>query len=70
VVGEALIERSTRTLGDPTHGVLVGDDFYYIANSGWDVIDEHGNVKPGSQLTPAFIMQVTLGSIYERFDRH
>ena len=33
---------SPQTLGDPTHGVVVGDYFYYIANSGWDVLDEHG----------------------------
>ena len=23
-------------LGEPTHGVFAGDDFFYLANTGWD----------------------------------
>jgi hypothetical protein len=34
------IEANWQGLGDPTHGVRVGNRFYFIANSGWDV-------KPG-----------------------
>jgi len=55
---EKIIERSTETLGDPTHGVIIGDDFYYIANSGWDIIDEHGNIKPGAKLSMPRVMRV------------
>ncbi len=51
VASEDVIERATPTLGDPTHGVVVGDWFYYIANSGWDVLDEHGDVKTGEKLS-------------------
>ncbi len=57
VTSEELIERSTATLGDPTHGVVVGDWFYYIANSGWDVLDEHGDVKAGEKLSPGLVMR-------------
>jgi hypothetical protein len=57
VVSAETIERATPTLGDPTHGVFVGNDFYYIANSGWSELDDHGDVKPGSKLTAAHIMQ-------------
>jgi len=57
VVSSEVIERATPTLGDPTHGVSVGDDFYYIANSGWSELDDHGDVKPGAKLTPAHIMR-------------
>jgi len=60
IVSEEIIERATPTLGDPTHGVMVGDSFYYIANSGWSNLDDAGNVKAGSKLTPARIM------LYER----
>lgn len=42
VTEESLIERATPILGDPTHGVIVGDTFFYIANSGWDTLDAHG----------------------------
>ncbi|UWZ83063.1 hypothetical protein [Occallatibacter riparius] len=45
---------------DPTHGVVVGNDFYYIANSGWGQLDDHGDVKPGSRLTSARIMHYSL----------
>ncbi|HEX8814026.1 MAG TPA: hypothetical protein VF753_00850 [Terriglobales bacterium] len=59
VVSEELIERSTHSL-DPTHGVTLGDNFYYIANSGWSQLDDHGNLKPGSKLTPARLMRFHL----------
>ena len=54
------IEKGTATLGDPTHGVIVGRSFYYIANSGWSELDEHGEVKPESKLTGAHIMRFKL----------
>ena len=58
IESEEVIERATSTLGDPTHGVVVGDFFYYIANSGWSELDDHGDVKAGSKLTPARVMRV------------
>jgi hypothetical protein len=65
IIAETIIERSTETLGDPTHGVFVGDDFYYIANSGWDIIDDHGNLKPGAHPSAALIMRVSLNALGE-----
>jgi len=44
-------------LGEPTHGVLAHGNFYYIANSGWDVLDRHGIVKPGARMTPPRLMR-------------
>lgn len=43
-----------RALGDPTHGGIAGDFFYYIANSGWDALDDHGNLKTGATLACIF----------------
>lgn len=60
VVSEQIIERETSTLGDPTHGAVVRDFFYYIANSGWSELNEHGDLKAGSKLTPARIMRFRL----------
>ena len=51
VVSWEVIEANWQGLGDPTHGVLVGDQFYYIANSGWDV-------KPGGVYEPATIRRM------------
>jgi len=60
IISEKIIERATPTLGDPTHGVIVGDDFYYIANSGWDKLGDDGATAPGATLTPAQVMRVRL----------
>jgi sugar lactone lactonase YvrE len=50
ITSEKIIERSTPAL-DPTHGVIVDGDFFFIANSGWDAIDDQGNMKPGAKLS-------------------
>jgi hypothetical protein len=63
IIGETIIECSTETLGDPTHGVFIGNDFYYIANSGWDILDDHGNLKPGAHPSAAVIMRVSLNAL-------
>ena len=60
IVSEDILERATPTLGDPTHGVVVGNDFYYIANSGWDVLDEHGNLLKGKELPTAHLMRTKI----------
>jgi sugar lactone lactonase YvrE len=59
IESEKIIERSTPTTGDPTHGVTVDDHFYYIANSGWDLVDDHGNFKPGSEPSAPRVMRVS-----------
>jgi len=60
ITGSKVIEQASTDFGDPTHGVVVGDDFYYIANSGWNQLDDHGEVKSGARLTPAYIMRYSL----------
>jgi hypothetical protein len=62
VESEFVIERASRTLGDPTHGVVVNGGFYYIANSGWDNLDQHGRIQAGKSLSPAVIMRAKLAS--------
>jgi len=63
VIGEKIIERSTEHFGDPTHGVVVDGSFYYIANSGWDLLDDQGHVKPGLNPSEASLMDVQLGEL-------
>jgi sugar lactone lactonase YvrE len=60
IESETIIERSTDTLGDPTHGVVIGNDFYYIANSGWDAVDDRGNLKAGAKPSVPRIMRAPL----------
>jgi len=56
---EKIIERPPPTIGDRTHGVMVDDSFYYIANSGWDIVDDHGNVQPGTEPSAPRVMRVS-----------
>jgi hypothetical protein len=52
IVSWETLEANWSGLGDATHGVRVGDQFYFIANSGWDV-------KPGGTFEPAIIRRMT-----------
>jgi hypothetical protein len=60
IESESLIERATPTLGDPTHGVVVNNWFYYIANSGWDALNDDGTPKAGSSPGRSVVMRVSL----------
>jgi hypothetical protein len=60
IISEDILERATPTLGDPTHGVVVGDYFYYIANSGWDALDDHGNLLKGKGLPTGRVMRAKI----------
>jgi hypothetical protein len=66
VESESILERATATLGDPTHGVVVDGSFYYIANSGWDTLDEHGNRKAGAAASQASLMRTDLDAKQNR----
>ncbi len=46
---QEILEANWAGLGDPTHGVVVGDEFSFIANSGWGEYDDAGHRKAGSQ---------------------
>ncbi len=45
---QRVLEANTPELGEPTHGVVVGDRFYFIADSGWDRYDDNGKKKDGA----------------------
>ena len=54
------LEANWEELGDPTHGVVVGRRFYFIANSGWDKLDDNGALKPGAHFTAPAIREMPL----------
>ena len=45
---QEVLEANTAGLGEPTHGTFDGDDFYFLANSGWNEYDQDGKKKAGS----------------------
>lgn len=59
IASQRPIESGTMRL-DPTHGVVAGDDFYYIANSGWNQLATDGSIRVGGRLTPASLMRAHL----------
>jgi hypothetical protein len=60
ILSTKVIQQSVSPGCDPTHGVVVGDHFYYLTNSGWAKLDEHGRVKDGMKLTGAAVMSYRL----------
>jgi len=61
VVSQSVLDRSTPGEGDYTHGVIVGEYFYYIVNSGWNAIDKYGN--PTAPLPDARVMRVRIPTL-------
>jgi hypothetical protein len=55
VTGWKVIERGSPGLGDPTHGVLTADGFYFLGNSGWDRFDDNGSIKAGAASPPTIL---------------
>jgi hypothetical protein len=56
IVRWSTIEANTPSLRDPTHGVLVGHEYYFIATSGWDRFTPSGAITPGAVLQPPVVM--------------
>ncbi len=54
------LERANPVLEEPTLGVLVGDQFYYVANSPWPRYDQDGNIGPESIHPVPLIMKIDL----------
>ena len=45
---------------EPTLGVLVGDSFYFIANSQWGALDEEGRLAPEDKLKEPVVLKLRL----------
>lgn len=45
---QEVLEANWPGLGEPTHGLFIGDDYLFIANTGWSEYDEHGKKREGS----------------------
>jgi hypothetical protein len=54
------IEANTPGLGSPSHGVVVGDTFYFLANTGWEQFDDNGALVPNAKLTPPSVWRMRL----------
>ncbi len=59
---QEVLEANTPELGEPTHGTMVGDTFYFIANTGWDQYDDDGQKKPASKPVESTVRKLLLPS--------
>jgi sugar lactone lactonase YvrE len=57
---QEVLEANTPALGEPTHGTIVGNTFYFIANSGWDQYDDQGKKKPGTSPVQSEVLSIAL----------
>jgi hypothetical protein len=60
ILSTKVIEQAASPGRDATHGVIVGNNFFYLANSGWAKLDEHGNLKDGMHFTEPVVMSYKL----------
>jgi hypothetical protein len=53
-------EANSSWLGEPTHGVLVDGDFYFLANTGWGEFDQQGKKKAGAEPVESTVRRLPL----------
>ena len=55
-----MIEANTPELGEPTHGVVLGNEFHFLANTGWDTFEAAGPKKAGAAPTTSSVRKLTI----------
>ena len=57
---QEVLEANTADLGEPSHGTIVGNTFYFLANTGWDQYDDDGKKKAGSAPVESTVRKMVL----------
>ena len=57
---QQVLESGTSGFGEPTHAVVVGDSLWFIADVGWDRLDESGRRKAGAPPSHAELRRIAL----------
>jgi len=60
IVKFEIIDRDHPAFGEPTLGVVVGKEFYYIANSQWGGYTEDHQIKQNKDLADIIVLKVNL----------
>jgi hypothetical protein len=58
-----VIDRNLGVADEPTLGVVMGEELFYVANSQWEKRTEDGSPLPGAALAPTVILRLPLGAI-------
>jgi len=59
---QTVLEANWPGLGEPTHGVVVGRDFYFLANTGWNAFDAQGKKVPGALAVESSLWRLALNA--------
>ncbi|HXB75741.1 MAG TPA: hypothetical protein VNY05_46345 [Candidatus Acidoferrales bacterium] len=57
---QAVLEANSPGLGEPTHGTVVGTDFYFLASTGWNDYDDKGKKKEGTAPVESYVRKISL----------
>ena len=60
VLDADVLERAKPAVSDPTHGVMVGGTFYFIARSGWDRVHADGTLAPSGAGDAPLVRRIEL----------
>jgi hypothetical protein len=60
VTGQSVVESGSERLGEPTHGVVVGNDYVFLANTGWDRVGADQKLAAKPEAKPAQLLRVPL----------
>ncbi len=60
VTATKVLVQDTSSIREPTHGLVVGDSFHFIANSGWDGFGADGALRKDHGLTPPAVLSIRL----------
>jgi hypothetical protein len=58
VVSAVSIAQNAESIREPTHGVFVGNDYYFIANGGFGAFGDDGNLRKGERAIAPVIMRM------------
>jgi hypothetical protein len=60
IIRTEIIDRNVPLADEPTMGIVLGDDFVYVANSHWGKYDDDGSLLPNARLRRPVLMSVGL----------
>ena len=66
VAGQSVVESGTERLGEPTHGVVAGSDYVFLANTGWDRVGADQKLAARPDARPAQLLRVPLADSQPR----
>ncbi len=60
IVKSEILEANNPLFDEPTLGVLVKNELYYVANSQWETINKKGELAPDDKLREPVILKLRL----------